>query len=191
MNPIISKFMNGEDQKLRKFGDLSREEKEDFILSVTALKIDTEERSRKMTHKQLSLLAESKLHVQIAPSTLGKILKKGGYLPYLLDRIGLDERFRERYSLQEIELLRLIPVTPHPQLSHLYDAREKGIPTERAKEMIRKLEYDGLIEQSPDARGYLYFNYVRTDLGKKLTRAINKEKYIFNLARDAYLQIPH
>lgn len=144
-----------------------------------------------MTHKQLSLLAESKLHVQIAPSTLGKILKKGGYLPYLLDRMGLDERFRLGYDSQEIDVLRLIPVTPNPQLSHLYDAREKGIPTERAKEIMRKLEYDGLIEQSPDAHGYLYFNYVRIDFGKKLTRAINKGKYIFNLARDAYFQIPH
>jgi len=183
--------LNEEDKECRKFGDLSREEKEDFILSVIALKMDAEEKSQKITRKQLSLLAESKLHVQIAPSTLGKILKKGGYLPYLLDRIGLDERFRERYALQEIELLRLIPVISNPQLSHLYDAVEKGISTERAKEIITKLDYDGLIEQMPDAHGHPYFNYIKTSLGKKLLKAINKGKYDLNLAEDTYLQIPY
>ncbi|NIO37448.1 hypothetical protein GTO27_07060, partial [Candidatus Bathyarchaeota archaeon] len=71
------------------------------------------------------------------------------------------------------------------------DAVEKGIPTERAKEIMRKLEYDGLIEQSPDAHGYPYFNYTRTNLGKKSMRAISKGKYRLSLAEDAYLQIPH
>lgn len=82
-------------------------------------------------------------------------------------------------------------MTPNPQLSHLYDATGKGISTERAKEIMRKLQYDGLIEQSPDAHGYPYFNYIRTNLGKKLVRAISKGKYRLNLAGDAYLQIPH
>ena len=180
-----------EESECRKFGDLSREEKEDFILSAIALKMGAKGKSNKITYRQLSLLAESKFRIRISASTLGSILRKGGYLPYLLDRLGLDERFRERYDLKEIEVLELIPVTPDPQLSHLYDARERGIPTERAKEIITKLEYDGLIEQSQDAHGHPYFNYVRTSLGKKLLGAIDKGKYELNLAGDAYIQIPH
>jgi hypothetical protein len=167
---------------------LSREEKEDFVLSVIVLKIDIEQKSQRIAYRELSLLAESKLHVRIAPSTLGSILRKGGYRPYLLDRAGLDPRFREEYDLWDVEVLRLIPAMPNPESSHLYDAWQKGIPTERAGEIITKLEYDGLIEQPPDARGYPYYNYKRTTLGNKLIQAIDKKKYRLNLAKHAYVQ---
>ena len=151
-------------QKSRDFGALSREEKKDFILYVAMLKTEVEAKSQSISYKELSLLARSRLHVQIAPSTLGNILRKGGYRPYLLDSAGLDERLRKEYDFPEIEVLRLIPAVPSPELSHLYDASEKGIRTERAKEIIDKLEFDGLIEQSLDGQGYSYYCYSITGL---------------------------
>lgn len=175
-------------QESRDFGDLSREEKEDFIISVITLKIDVEAKSQTISNRKLSLLARSRLHVQIAPSTLGNILRKGGYRPYLLDRAGLDERFRKEHDFQEIEVLRLIPAVPSPELSHLYDASEKGIPTERAKEIIDKLEFDGLIEQSLDGQGYSYYYYSITGLGKKLLKAIDSNKYKLNLVKGVYVR---
>lgn len=176
-------------QESRDFGDLSPEEKEEFILSVITLKTDVEAKSQTISNRELSLLVRSRLHVQIAPSTLGNILRKGGYRAYLLDRAGLDVRFTEEYDLQDVEVLRLIPATSNPESSHLYDAWQKGILTERAKEIITKLKDDGLIEQSPDARGYPYYNYKRTRLGNILIQAIDKKRYRLNLAKHAYVQI--
>jgi len=73
-------------------------------------------------------------------------------------------------------------------MSLLYDAWEKGIPTGKAKEIIEKLEYEGLIEQTPEAQGIPYYNYTRTQLGKKLIKAINTEKYKLDLAGDNYVK---
>jgi len=176
-------------QESRDFGDLSREEKEDFIICVMTLKIDVEAEShRSISDRRLSLMARSRLHVHIAPSTLGNILRKGGYRPYLLDSAGLDERLRKEYDFQEIEVLRLIPAVPSPELSHLYDASEKGIRTERAKEIIDKLEFDGLIEQSLDGQEYSYYYYSITGLGKKLLKAIDSNKYKPNLVKGVYVR---
>jgi hypothetical protein len=173
-------------QKSRVFKALSLEEKEDFILSVTMLKTEVEAQSQPISYRKLSLLARSRFHVKIAPSTLGNILRKGGYRPYLLHRAGLDERFRREYDFREIEVLRLIPMVPNPESSHLYDARLKGVPTQRAKEIIDKLELDGLIRQSPDGQGYPYYYYSKTGLGKELLKAIDSGKY--NLANGVYIR---
>jgi hypothetical protein len=175
-------------QKSRDFGALSREEKKDFILYVAMLKTEVEAKSQSISYKELSLLARSRLHVQIAPSTLGNILRRGGYPPYLLYREGLDERFRREYDFQEIEVLRLIPVVPNPESSHLYDAHLKGVPTQRAKEIIDKLESDGLIRRSPDGQGYSYYYYSKTGLGKELLEAIDSSKYKLNLANSVYIR---
>jgi len=175
-------------QKSRDFGVLSREEKEDFILSVTMLKTEVEAKSQTISYKKLSLLARSRWHVEIAPSTLGNILRKGGYRPYLLDRAGLDERFRKEYDFQDIEVLRLIPAVPNPESSHLYDASMKGVSTQRAREIIDKLEFDGLIGQSPDGQGYPYYYYSKTGLGKKLLKATSSSKYKLNLVKGTYVR---
>lgn len=173
---------------IKKFRNLEIEEKEDFIFSILLLKTNIMKKTKKVTTKELTKVAESNLHIKISPSTLGKILRIGSYQAYLLDRIGLDERFRKEYDSKEIVVLGLIPSTPNPRMSHLYDAREKGIPTEKAKMIIEKLEYDGLIKQILESRDYPYFNYVKTKLGKKLINAIRRNKYKLNLSRNKYAQ---
>lgn len=172
----------------RKFIDLRKEEKEIFILSIITHKIDSEAKNKKKSYKALSLFAESNLNVEIAPSTLGNILRKGSYRSYLLDRAGIDERFRKEYVKDEIEILKLIPPNPDYESSPLYEAWEKGISTERAKEIIDNLEFDGLIEQKPEAYGYPYYNLHRTLLGKKLIKGINIGKYVLNNFSKKYVQ---
>jgi hypothetical protein len=121
----------------RKFRKLGREEKKDFILAVIMLRQEMIEESQKISYRTLVKLAESKLNVRIAPSTLGNILRKKRYAAYLLDLANLDVRFRREYDREDIKVLRLIPSQPGSSSSPLMKLGGKAFPQEERRKSLK------------------------------------------------------